>query len=844
MLRARLGCFVCLLAFSCVRSPDAAPSLPGPHAPGAAPSASDTREASGDANRAASRAIPVAFGGAGSLEAHAAPGTRAAAAAMDLVLERVRVDAETAGDAVETTVEHVFRNDSDAQLEGTFRFPLPGGAILTGLALEIDGRLVPGELVEKEKARKAYEQVVDRMRDPALLEWQAGEAFKLRVFPIEPHRTKRVELRFVTALHATSRGVFWAVRLPEEEAGHPAPKTTFRLDGRPVDVSLAVRGPSGERLVPVAAAAPEVVAETTAKGTYFHARLHPFAGNSPAATAFAASASASVSASAPTARAPQALIVLCDRSRSMLEARAEQSHLAAMLLDALAPEDHLGLLAGDVRARALAPGLLAAGDPAARAAVASLDETEPDGASDLGALLSAGGAMVAAARAQGSEPAVVYLGDAGATWGETRALELERRARESLAGAPLHVVLLGKTTDPVIGQALASGTHGRLLRPRTEQDARRAAEQVVRARLTPRLDDVRLLGAEGVDVPRPPPPTIFADDEVSVAAFVPAGVASSDLSFTGSVGGRTFTAAIPLSHAVSAKHVAERWAAAKIADLERDPAGNKEAIVRASLEGGVMSRFTSFLVLESEQAYERLQIERRAKPAPADQAAESGDDPRADDDASASVTPDHLQPGDPEVRVRAPADAESVVVVFPSGETKVAAYEGTPDDGAWVVRFLVDRHTPDGRYELLVRVTHAGGRVELLKLPYVVDTSGPRLRVSVRPRRGGGYTISATQELTREEMAEQRRALGDGAAGAGGVRAAAADDRAIASVLTDAKRVEVRAPDGQVLSLTHVRLGEFAGAWTPRDAASAHGRLRVVAVDRALNESITEVDVP
>jgi hypothetical protein len=41
----------------------------------------------------------------------------------------------------------------------------------------------------------------------------------------------------------------------------------------------------------------------------------------------------------------------------------------------------------------------------------------------------------------------------------------------------------------------------------------------------------------------------------------------------------------------------------------------------------------------------------------------------------------------------------------------------------------------------------------------------------------------------------------------------------------------------------HVRLGEFVGTWTPNGTPSAHAKLRVVAVDRALNESVTEVEV-
>jgi hypothetical protein len=301
----------------------------------------------------------------------------------------------------------------------------------------------------------------------------------------------------------------------------------------------------------------------------------------------------------------------------------------------------------------------------------------------------------------------------------------------------------------------------------------------------------------------------------------------------GTVGGKPFSRPIELASAVAARDVALRWAAATIETLEREGDANKDQVVAMSLSRGVMSRYTSLLVLENEEAYARMQIARKAHADPADVRL-SASDLDGTDGASPSVTPDHLQPGDPEVRVPAPADAQSVVVVFPFGETKQAAFE--PDDrgGEWVVRFLVDGRTPDGTYEILVRITHHDGTVELLKLPYVVDTKRPHLRVAVH-RRGAAYKILATQELSAEEIAAQAPEL-SGTLDERGRRAA--------RILTDAKRVEVRAPDGQVLSLTHVRLGEFSGTWSPRAPVEARASLHVVAVDRALNESEMDVALP
>lgn len=796
-----------------------APSSPAASAaPSAIPSATTLHSAT------LPSPVHAAFVGEGSLEAHGEK-----TAKTKLALERLSVAAITTGDVTEMTIEHVFRNESDEQLEGTFRFPLPEGAMLIGLSMEIDGKLMDGELVERDKARKAYEQVVDQMLDPALLEWENGQTFKLRVFPIEAKKTKRVVLEVVAPLHRATDGLFFAYRPPTGDGGVSLGNVSLTVDGKSVRTGKGEgqRAASGEVLVKVADIAPAALVEHTSEGAYVFAHVDPsFGGSTPAAPAKG-----------------QALIVMCDRSRSMLEARALQTRTASLLLSKLEPRDRFAIVTGDVKAQALPSGLHETTDAERSLAASFIDGTTPDGASDLGKVFVAAGEIAKEAVKQGLEPVFVYIGDATPTWGETRATELQRIANESFGGAPLHVVVLGKSSDEATARALASATHGRMLRPKTDEDAQRVAEQIVRARTTRRIEDVKLVAADGIDVPLAVPSTVYEGDDVALAAFVPKDKETEALGMklTGTLAGQPFEKAIAFASAQNARDVGKRWAKARIEQLEHDGDAHKEAIVKTSLDHGVMSRYTSFLVLESEEAYARLQIARKAKARSDDDARVSGKDLEGNGDGrTASISPDHLQPGDPEVRIPAPADAESVVVVFPFGETKLAAWEndahaGQSGAGWWVARFLVDAHTPDGTYEITVRITHHDGRVEIMKLPYVVDTQRPNLDVTVRAKNNGSYEIKAKQRLTQAEIdAQAPNAVGT-----------IEEKRArYASVLTDAKRVEVRAPDGQLLTLTHVRLGEFVGTWTPVGPAPAHGKLRLVAVDRALNERAIEVELP
>jgi Ca-activated chloride channel family protein len=95
-----------------------------------------------------------------------------------------------------TVVEQEFYNPNARQLEGTFLFPVPKGAHINKFTMEINGKPVDAELLTAEKARGIYEDIVRRLRDPALLEYSGRDVFKVRIFPIEPNARKRITLSY------------------------------------------------------------------------------------------------------------------------------------------------------------------------------------------------------------------------------------------------------------------------------------------------------------------------------------------------------------------------------------------------------------------------------------------------------------------------------------------------------------------------------------------------------------------------------------------------------------------------------------------------------------------------
>jgi len=111
-----------------------------------------------------------------------------------------RVSIEIDNGIATTSIDQVFINNYGMDLEGTYLFPLPEEAAIMDFVLYIDGRRVSGEMLDRNKARKIYEDIVRRMKDPGLLEYIGRNLFRARVYPIPGHGERRIELVYSQTL--------------------------------------------------------------------------------------------------------------------------------------------------------------------------------------------------------------------------------------------------------------------------------------------------------------------------------------------------------------------------------------------------------------------------------------------------------------------------------------------------------------------------------------------------------------------------------------------------------------------------------------------------------------------
>lgn len=100
-----------------------------------------------------------------------------------------------------TELEMVFYNPENRQREGRFQIILPDNAAISRFAMKIGDRLQEGEIVEKQLARRAYEDFLHRRQDPALLETDSGNRFNARIFPIAPKSEKLLVLSYSQRLN-------------------------------------------------------------------------------------------------------------------------------------------------------------------------------------------------------------------------------------------------------------------------------------------------------------------------------------------------------------------------------------------------------------------------------------------------------------------------------------------------------------------------------------------------------------------------------------------------------------------------------------------------------------------
>ena len=103
---------------------------------------------------------------------------------------RVKTDAFTAT----TFIELEFYNPTDTEMEGLYSFQLNPGQAITAFQLDLFGKYRDGSIEEKWKATNAYNTIVGKRVDPALLKMDSYNNYSLRIYPVPAKRSRRITM--------------------------------------------------------------------------------------------------------------------------------------------------------------------------------------------------------------------------------------------------------------------------------------------------------------------------------------------------------------------------------------------------------------------------------------------------------------------------------------------------------------------------------------------------------------------------------------------------------------------------------------------------------------------------
>lgn len=128
-----------------------------------------------------------------------------------------RVNIDINDQYAKTKVDQVFKNDTNIMLEGTYFFPIPYEASISNFSMYMGKQKVKGKIYTREEARRIYEEIVRKRKDPALLEYFNDGFFKANVFPIPANGEAETELQYEELTKANNQVYKYVYSLSTEK---------------------------------------------------------------------------------------------------------------------------------------------------------------------------------------------------------------------------------------------------------------------------------------------------------------------------------------------------------------------------------------------------------------------------------------------------------------------------------------------------------------------------------------------------------------------------------------------------------------------------------------------------
>jgi len=146
-----------------------------------------------------------------------------------LIIEHLGVSVDIRAGLAQITLDATLLNETDDEVEARFRYPLPAGSVINDYALDLEGILVDGVLIPKERAETLYTDRVTATVDPGIAARTSDNQYQTRIYPISANGGRRkIRLGFAAPVPAAG------LQLPLSQSQKLA-HVTINLRGDGVD---------------------------------------------------------------------------------------------------------------------------------------------------------------------------------------------------------------------------------------------------------------------------------------------------------------------------------------------------------------------------------------------------------------------------------------------------------------------------------------------------------------------------------------------------------------------------------------------------------------------------------
>jgi Ca-activated chloride channel family protein len=118
-----------------------------------------------------------------------------------VVLRSVKGRGRLCGLLLTMTLYQSFRNDEAQDIEVVYTFPLPWGAVLTGLEATLGERRMSGQVLARQQAAQRYEDAVEQGDAPVMVEKSTDGSFTASLGSLKPGELATVELSYAQVLN-------------------------------------------------------------------------------------------------------------------------------------------------------------------------------------------------------------------------------------------------------------------------------------------------------------------------------------------------------------------------------------------------------------------------------------------------------------------------------------------------------------------------------------------------------------------------------------------------------------------------------------------------------------------